>query len=285
MKKTFLTVLVTALLFSLSLTGCVFVAEDAGDLETKQFDFSGFTGVDISSAFEYEIVRADTYAVSITADSDLFKYIKVTQKGNMLKIGSDGFPYCWVWGRLAGLQATIAMPQLTELDISGAADGTVSGFASAEDLDIKLSGASSLEMTYMAAGNIDFEISGASEVEGDIKAGGDVAFDMSGASDVNADIKAGGDVDLDLSGASRLELQGSAWNMIIEASGASNLDLDSFAVHDAAVNLSGASNATIMPDGKLDADLSGSSQLYYIGEPVIGRFEISGGSDLSRKDS
>lgn len=283
MKKYFVIALAFTLLFSLSLMGCVVVAEDAGNLETRQFDFSGFTGVDISSAFEYEIVWADTYAISITANSDLFKYIKVTQEGNMLKIGSYGFPYWWVWGRLASLQATIAMPQLTELDISGAADGEVAGFNSVDDLDIELSGASTLELANMATGDIDFEISGASEVEGDIKAGGDVTFDMSGASEVDADIEAVGDVELDMSGASRLEMKGSARNLRIEASGASHVDMDNFSVHDASIEFSGASQATIMLDGKLDVSLSGASQLYYVGEPAIREFDITGGSKLEKK--
>ena len=118
MKKTIIAVLIIALLLSPSLTGCVFVAEDAGNMETRQFDLTGFTGVDISSAFEYEIVRADSYAVSIMADTDLFEYIEVSQSGNMLKIGFKDFhPLVW-WGT-ASLQARIAMPQLTELEISG----------------------------------------------------------------------------------------------------------------------------------------------------------------------
>ena len=201
----------------------------------------------------------------------------------MLKIGCQDFHWLgWVWG-VASLQARITMPQLTELGISGASDGEVAGFNSANDLDIEVSGASELELTDMAAGDIDFEISGASEVEGDIKAGGDVTFDMSGASEVDADIEAGGDVELDLSGASRLEMRGSAQKMRVEASGASQLDLDSFAVQDADVDLSGASQATINLDGRLDAELSGASELEYIGEPTLGSLDTSGASNLTKK--
>jgi hypothetical protein len=263
MKKIFIIALAFTFLFSLSLTGCIAVAEDAGNLETRQFDFDGFNSVDIDSSFEYEIVRADAYAISVTADSDLFKCIKVTQEGNTLKIGFGDFHWLvWVWGKTS-LQARVAMPQLAKLSISGASDGEVAGFNSAEDLDIKVSGASSLELTDMATGDIDIK--------------------MSGNSEVDADINADGDAKLDLSGASRLEMRGSARNMRIEASGASHVDMDDFAVRDASIDFSGASQATIMLDGKLDAELSGASQLYYIGEPTIREFDITGASKLEKK--
>jgi len=88
---------------------------------------------------------------------------------------------------------------------------------------------------------------------------------------------------LSLSGGSHAEMEGSANAISIEASGGSHLDLSDFPVHNAYVDLSGGSRATINIDGRLDADLSGGSQLYYIGEPTLGDIDISGGSELGRR--
>ena len=92
-----------------------------------------------------------------------------------------------------------------------------------------------------------------------------------------------GDFILDLSGGSHAEMEGSANKISVEASGGSHLDLTDFPVHNAYVDLNGGSHATINIDGRLDADLSGGSQLYYIGEPTLGDIDISGGSILGRK--
>jgi hypothetical protein len=83
---------------------------------------------------------------------------------------------------------------------------------------------------------------------------------------------------LDLSGGSRIDLEGSSDNISIDASGGSQLILSDFSVHDANVILSGGSRATINLDGILDADLSGGSQLHYLGEPTLRDIETAGGS-------
>ncbi len=159
--------------------------------------------------------------------------------------------------------AEITMPQLYKLDLSEATSGTVSGFSSAQDLYIELSGASSLDMADMAAGDVEFELSGASNVTGSITADGDARFGISGASSAI--------------------LSGSAGDLYADASGASSLVLEDFAVVDASIELSGASSGTVNLDGTLNADLSGASHLYYIGEPTMGDIDTSGSSGISKK--
>jgi hypothetical protein len=105
---------------------------------------------------------------------------------------------------------------------------------------------------------------------------------LSGASDLSGDIEAG-DATFDASGASRVTLNGSARNVTVEGSGASHIDLSDFAVADAGVKLSGASTATVNPSGTLDVDASGASHVYYLGNPRMGNFEMSGASSVERK--
>jgi len=86
-----------------------------------------------------------------------------------------------------------------------------------------------------------------------------------------------------LSGGSSLELEGSGGNLNLVASGGSRSDLSDFPVHNATVLLSGGSQATINLDGTLDANLSGGSQLQYIGTPTMGDIYTSGGSAITKK--
>lgn len=80
-----------------------------------------------------------------------------------------------------------------------------------------------------------------------------------------------------------IELDGSANNLRISASGGSQLELSNFSAHNASVNLSGGSSASINPDGRLDADLSGGSHILYVGDPIMGIINMSGGSTVSEK--
>ncbi len=138
-------------------------------------------------------------------------------------------------------RAVIAMPGLNYLDFSGATHGSVEGFSSTDDFVLLLSGASSLSGDYTTTGNAEF----------------------------------------DLSGASSLQLEGGAADILIRASGGSQLELSGFPVNNADIDLSGASRATVNLDGRLDAELSGASQLLYLGDPTLGDVNTSGGSTIA----
>jgi hypothetical protein len=105
---------------------------------------------------------------------------------------------------------------------------------------------------------------------------------VSGASRVTGNITAG-NVQFGISGASTIQLEGSADDIDANVSGASHLSLDDFVVDDADVNFSGASSGTVNLNGRLDANLSGASTLWYIGEPTSTDINTSGASTVSKK--
>ena len=109
----------------------------------------------------------------------------------------------------------------------------------------------------------------------------DFKLNLSGASSVTGGITTDS-ADFSLSGASTVDLTGSANDVLIRASGGSQLYLDRFPVRNADVNLSGGSEATVKLDGTLKGNLSGGSQLYYVGETTIGDIDISGGSVMEK---
>jgi hypothetical protein len=49
------------------------------------------------------------------------------------------------------------------------------------------------------------------------------------------------------------------------------------------IKLSGGRKTTINLDEVLEADLSGGSQLNYIGDPTLGKIEASSGSTINKK--
>ncbi len=241
-----------------AVTGCGSLVAGSGDLETRELDYSGFTKVDVAYAFQIEITRADSFSVSITLDDNLFQYLEVRKSGSTLHIGlKTNRTYLRTTQR-----ATITMPDLRELELSGASKGDVSGFTSADSLRLKVSGATSGTINTMEAGDTQFNISGASKASGNIKIA---------------------DGDFDVSGASTVELEGTADDVTMEISGASNTNLEDFPVANATIDVSGASSATIDASGRLDANISGASTLYYIGNPTLGDIDVSGASRVTQK--
>ena len=269
-QKTLTAIIMAGLLLTtLLISGCQSILvtrtgeKPSGETETRQFDFTEFSRLEIGSAFSYEIKQSDTYSISITASDNLFDDIKVAKEGQTLEVSIDLPKIPWaVFNIGPSPKAVITMPQLYGLNSSGATNGIVSHFSSTDDLDFTVSGASSVELVKIVAGDVSFQVSGASTVSGDIKAE---------------------DIDLDVSGAGSVQLEGSASDIEIEASGASQLKLASLTVNDADITLSGASDCTLNLSGRLDTKLSGASTLEYIGEPTLGKMDITGASTLKKK--
>jgi hypothetical protein len=128
---------------------------------------------------------------------------------------------------------------------------------------------------FTASGASHGTVSGFSSTE-------DLDFTVSGASTVTGDITAR-NVQFGISGASTIQLEGSANDIDANVSGASRLNLDDFTVNNVDVNFSGASSGTVNLNGRLDANLSGASTLWYIGEPTATDINTSGASTVSKK--
>lgn len=246
-------------LASLLVAACSnFVVVGSGKLVTKTFDLADFSSVEAGGIFRLEMVRDNSYSVTVTTDDNVADLLRVGKSGSTLKLDlAGGRSYNSVT-----LEARVTMPELRGLDLSGASRGTLSGFSSSTDLNIDISGASRLEIVDVTAGDTEIEASGASRATGAIRASR---------------------VRLDASGASTLALDGTADEADVEGSGASRLELENLALGRANVDLSGASSATVNVSGRLDIELSGGSTLHYTGSPTIGNLDISGGSRVSRE--
>jgi hypothetical protein len=89
--------------------------------------------------------------------------------------------------------------------------------------------------------------------------------------------------EIDASGGSRVQMQGQANDITVNASGGSQLNLSNFACRNANVDLSGGSQAQIDTSGGIDANLSGGSHLFYSGSPTLGNINVSGGATIEKR--
>ena len=229
------------------LAGCTLVEEissrvtsitGSGNVVTQEENITGFDKVDVSNAFKVDIRQGDTFDVVIRVDDNLLEYLDVAKRGKTLQIGLKPSRIYNI--RKVTMEADVTMPELTGLELSGASHGTITGFESARDLDVDVSGASMLRGD-IEAGDARFDVSGASQVNLSGSAG-DVTIGASGASQVDlsafsvddADVEAsgaskvtvnaGGTLDADASGASHVYYLGSPTLGRVETSGASSVN-------------------------------------------------------------
>lgn len=240
-------ILIAALALTLALAACGDGDEDeeappptpgSGNIVTQEPDLADFAAVEAANAFVVDIVQSDTFDVTIRVDDNVVDLLDVSKEGDRLRIRLTDA------ARLTNvtLEASITMPDLRGLNLSGATRTTVTGFASSDALDVVLSGASTLDGD-IEAGSIDLVASGASRV----------ALEGSAA-----------ELTVDGSGASSLDLTDFPVDTAsVSLSGAS----------DATIN----TNDRIDP-----VDVSGASKLRYLGEADLGDVTTSGASTIDR---
>jgi predicted small secreted protein len=244
MKRVILAVSLVVLLTSGLLAGCAVVKiEGSGNLIDKTFEFSNFTGINAGNGIQVDLTKSSTFNVEITADDNVLEYIEVNKSGDTLRIRPKGNTAF----RSATMIAKVAMPDLYELELSGGSEANITGFSSSHDLSVRLSGGSHIG-TFITPGDITT-----------------------------------GNVDFNLSGGSDVRLTGSAHDLNIDCSGGSHINLESFLVSSADIKLSGGSHATVNVDGTLNVDISGGSEVFYIGEPAMGDINVAWDSDLIKK--
>jgi hypothetical protein len=201
---------------------------------TRDFPLVDFTGLDVS-VFTATITRGDAFAVSVTADDNVFDRLVVEVREGVLHLGiAEGTTL-----QGATLSATVAMPEVASVDGSGGAILTVGGFQTDVDRDLELSGASQLTSELRAAA-LTLDVSGggvatisgrAASLEVDGSGGAivraldlpvtDAEVELSGGS--QAELTVTGEIAADLSGGSELRYAGGAAQGDVETSGGSSI--------------------------------------------------------------
>src|SRR5262245_31432337 len=193
----------------------------SGKPVSKDVKVADFTSVEVNSAFQVTITRGDKFGVTITADDNLIEHVKAIKEGSALKISMTR---SWQGGPNSVMKATITMPALEALNLSGATTAAIDGFKSQKSFKLTAAGASRLQGEIIA-GKVDLEITGASRVtlKGSAEeaalsatgasgmelselAVGSARVSLSGAS--TAKVNAKSKLDYSIDGASRFEYQG-----------------------------------------------------------------------------
>lgn len=251
---------------------------------TKEYKLSGFEELAVSHTFHVDLTRSESYFVSVDAPDFLVPYLIVEVRGNCLVLGLNELPRD-IRHRLDNsrfrLSATVSMPNLTELKMSGASNLRANGeFAPRRYFSATLSGACTVSDLVVRTQDASFVCSGASNLRASgsfndvhIKASGSskatitadakvADVELSGASHVSLDGRTD-KMDVQASGASHYSQKGHIINLVGRASGSSQIYTDDAPATTAAINLSGASRARVDVQDTISMSLSGASRLEY----------------------
>jgi len=248
-------------------------------MTTSNCDLSGYTRIRIKTTIDAEVVRSDSFSVDV--ETGPMSPVKISRKGDVLALSR---PWSWFltgfFFQLNRARARIRMPHLQELDIDDNSSASIAGFSSPDEFKLTLS-RTSVFNGDLKTGDAVIDVSESSQAVLNTKCN-NISLKVRGVSALSGFIDAAGNADITVSGNSVIKLSGSAANMTANIRNASNADLADFPAHDIGIKLYRLCNVTINLDGRLDAEVTGASNLKWIGKAVMGATSITDGSILSQ---
>lgn len=233
------------LFIALVFAGSVLQAQDLMVVNDKNAEVrtinGSFHGIKVSHAIQVFVKQGNDEAVVVSAVDEKWRNrIKVEVKDGILRIWFDNDGVRWNWNMGdKKLRAYVSVKNLDMIDASGASDVKIDGLLKGNQLNVKLSGASSLkgELSYSkmkveqsgaSGSNVSGRVSelvinssGASDFKGFDLTSDYCIAEASGASDIKVTVTK--DLKVEATGASDIDYRGGAVISSFKSTGASSV--------------------------------------------------------------
>lgn len=187
----------------------------SGNTVSEKRDLNEFSGIDVSGAFEVEVVSQKDFRVEIEADDNLLSQIKTEVRSGILRISSEDDIKT-----KNSIRIRISAPDIDRIEVSGATKFSLVDLKN-DELKLDISGVSKVKLSGVT-GNLSAEISGASHVDAENLKAATATIEASGASHVEVNVSE--ELVADASGASKINYSGSPKNTRKNSSGVSSIN-------------------------------------------------------------
>jgi hypothetical protein len=205
-------------LMVLALSGCKLAdfnsTKGSGAMKLEKRNVPAFTAVDISGAYDVEIVVQQGQSLEVEGDDNLLPLIKTEVKNGVLSINNEDS-----FSTSHKLRVRISVPSLNGINTSGASDIVATNVKS-NDFKIDASGAGKLQISGETK-TLDVDMSGAGELDAKDFRAEKVSIDSSGAA--LADVYASEELNADVSGAGNVSYYGNPKIINEDRSGAGTI--------------------------------------------------------------
>lgn len=272
--------------FTLAIIAVATISAIAQNKLTKEYKFGKITSIEASSVYDIEVTQGNSGTVKVVYDEFFKDRLMVNYINGKLNLEVASTKMRNNNRNIEGIKVYLQMPTIEDLDLSGASSLKAMGSFQTDELDVELSGASSISGLVISGNELSLDCSGAStlNLKGDFKT---IEAEISGASEIvlnsnstvfegefsgASTVKVYGDhknTDVVCSGASNLTLEGKTDYIKSVTTGASNLKAQEFTALNGYAQVSGASNAKVKCTGDLKIMVGRASKLTYYGNPNI----------------
>lgn len=244
-----------SLLLLLAACDCDFhrAVRGSGIAKTSTRQTAAFSRVDLKGSMRVTIVVGQPRSVTIHGDDNLIGNVRTKVEGETLAI-SNRRPY----RTRIGLSVAIHVPTLSAVELSG-------------------SGA--IDVRDVQGASFAADLSGS----GDIAVSGKptrIAFSISGSGDAKLDRLQAQDVRIELSGSGDIEASGTTERLDVSVPGSGDVRVDRLVARDVHADISGSGDVRVWATDSLVAEISGSGDIAYGGNPLQVEKNVSGSGEI-----
>ncbi len=172
---------------------------------TQTYDFVDFDKVEIGGVYEFDIAVGGDYSITISGAPEEMERIEVSVSNGELILDQNRREKVRRKWRNQGMEATITLPALSPIDVSGIVDGNITG-VDAEEFNADFSGVGEVDISG-TCGHLDANISGIGDFDASELRCQTADVDVSGIGDV--DVYASDEIDISVSGIGDADIHGS----------------------------------------------------------------------------
>ena len=176
---------------------------DKEDKVSKSLDLSDFDRIEIAGVYDLEVEVGGDYAIRLSGPAREIERVEASVADGVLELSQQERK--GGWGRKRhGVDASITLPALNGVDISGVVDGSISG-VDADRFELEISGVGDIDVSGRCD-SLDAEVSGVGDLDADELECRVVEIAVSGVGD--ASVYASEEVDARVSGMGDIDVYG-----------------------------------------------------------------------------
>jgi predicted small secreted protein len=249
----------------------------SGNIVSESRTVSGFDSISVCCGMQLSLTQGTEESLQIEADDNLLPEITSTVSGSKLTIQYKQQGTLYRPTRPVKLQVSAIHIRNLEISGGGRLDA---GSIDTDQLGIDLSGGSQADLGAVTADSLKVGLSGGGGISLADLSLTSLEIELSGGSKVSTGALKADTLKLDSSGGGEITLAGSVAEQNITMSGGGQYEAGDLESQTATIEMSGGGKATLWVKERLDANLSGGTQVEYYGTPSTSE-QLSGGSKLT----
>lgn len=231
--------------------------------ETRNVDT--FTKISFRVPGKLYIRQGSPQKVVMEGKKDVLEEIDTEVEGGKLVIGKEG-KWDWKWKDDDKVNVYITVKDIDALSVGGSGDLIGETKITGDDIDLSVGGSGNMKVDVAASGDLQANVSGSGNIELTAKCKR-FNSDVSGSGKVVVDVIASSDAEFGVSGSGKIEANGSASDVKASISGSGKVMAANLETNSCEVRITGSGDVEINVKDKLNANITGSGNVRYKGNP------------------